>query len=184
MRTLALIMMPIVGALAFCVFAAAGESQPDAKRRSPAAFEINCTEPGALTAANQHNRGVFTIRGGRGIGEAVIRLSAGTWPEEIILRIYLGGLESLKISAGKLTLAASVLSHGGNGVLRRLDRDGKEGPELDLNSPYWMEIRIYDADGKRVAGAPPKGGWFEMAVPNALLKGVGELKVSWIDFYR
>jgi hypothetical protein len=152
--------------------------------QSPAAFEINCREPGTLTVANQDGRGVITILGGRGIGESTIQLSAGTWPEEMILRAYLGGLESLKISAGNITLSASVLSHSGNPVLLHLDRDGKEGPQLGMDSPYWMEIKTINADGKRISGAPPKGGWFEMAVPNKLLAGAGELKVFWIDFYR
>jgi hypothetical protein len=181
MRIRALTLMLIAGAFAVCVFAAAaGESRAALK---PVHFEINCREPGTLTATNQDGRGVFTIRGGLGIGEATIRLSAGTWPEEIILRAYLGGLESLKISTGNVTLAASVLSHSGK-VLLHLDRDGKEGPQLGQVSPYWMEIKARDADGKGVSGLPPQGGWFEMAIPNALLVGARELKVSWIDFYR
>lgn len=153
-------------------------------RPSPAVFDVSCREAGTLTAANQYGRGILTIRGGRGIGEATIRLSEGAWPEDMILRAYLSGLESLKISSGNVTLAASVQSHSGNQVLLNLDRDGKEGPQLGLDSPYWMEIRLRDADGKSAAGLPPKGGWFEMKIPSALLAGARELKVNWIDFYR
>ena len=55
---------------------------------------------------------------------------------------------------------------------------------MGLDSSYWMEIKTLNADGKIVAGLPSKDGWFEMAIPNALTAGAGELKVSWIDFYR
>jgi hypothetical protein len=154
------------------------------QRQSSEAFEINSREPGVLTAAIQDGKRVLSIRGGRGIGEATIRLNSSVWPEEVIIRAYLSGLESLRLSAGETTLAASVLSHSGNGVLLHLDRNMKEGPQLGKDSPYWMEIKACNADGKRATELPPKGGWFEMAVPKALLKGANELKVSWIDFYR
>jgi hypothetical protein len=154
------------------------------QRRPSATFEINCREPGTLKAENQDGRGILIIHGGRGIGEATIRPGAGTWPEETILRAYLSGLESLKISAGNVTLAASVSSHSGNEVLLHLDSKGKEGPQLGIDSPYWMEIKTRGANGKSVPGLPPQGGWFEATIPNALLSGAGELKVSWIDFYR
>jgi hypothetical protein len=152
--------------------------------RSSAAFEIDCKEPGTFTAASQDGRGVLAIRGGRGIGEATIRPGTGAWPEEVIIRAYLGGLESLKISAGNVTLAASVQSHSGNRELLHLERNKTEGPQLEQDSPYWMEVMTRNAEGKAVTGLPPKGGWFEMAVPKALLTGASELKVCWIDFYR
>jgi hypothetical protein len=47
-----------------------------------------------------------------------------------------------------------------------------------------MEIRALDAEGKPVQGLPPKGGWFEMAIPKVLLAESGELVLSWVDFLR
>jgi hypothetical protein len=154
------------------------------QRQLSLSFEINCKEPGTLTAESQDSRVILAIRGGRGIGDATIRPSSGTWPEEVVIRAYLGGLESLKLSAGNATLAASVLSHSGNQVLLHLDRNGKEGPQLGMDSPYWMEIKTRAANGATVTGLPPQGGWFEMSVPKAMLIGTAELKVNWIDFYR
>jgi hypothetical protein len=96
----------------------------------------------------------------------------------------LGGLESLTISNGTETLSASVLSYSGFPRLLHLRKGGQEGPALTKESPYWMEIRAFNAEGQPVQGLPPKGGWFEMTLPKVLLPDAGELAVSWIDFFR
>ncbi|MGB6042238.1 MAG: hypothetical protein WBF93_03680, partial [Pirellulales bacterium] len=52
-------------------------------------------------------------------------------------------------------------------------------------SPFWTEIGIFNADGKRTENIPNKGGYFELALPNALFKDNPEsLHLDWIDFYR
>jgi ribosomal protein S27E len=150
----------------------------------PAAFQIECKEAGTLTARAEGGKTILSIKGGSGIGRATVRRSVEPWPQEIVVRAYLGGLEHLAISNSDVTLSASVLSHSGNRRLLHLKRDGKEGPALEKGSPYWMEIQTLDAAGKPVNGLPPKGGWFEMAVPNALLTEARELGLEWIDFYR
>jgi hypothetical protein len=104
--------------------------------------------------------------------------------QEMILRLQLRGLESLTLANDQLTWKASVLSHSGHRSLIHLWKDGKEGPLLTKESPEWTDIRALDANGKPVAGLPPKNGWFELTIPKALLKGTRELNVSWIDFYR
>ena len=50
-------------------------------------------------------------------------------------------------------------------------------------SPFWMEIKVFDAAGKPAKGLPGKDGYFEMAVPKALLTDK-KLEVTWIDFFR
>ena len=147
-------------------------------------FEIDCKAPGMLKATATGGQTVFTISRGTGIGHATVRHPAGRWPEKIIVRVFLSGLEHFAISSGSVTLSASVLSHSGNQQLLHLRQDGKEGPQLGNDSEYWMEIKTLDAAGKPVAGLPPKDGWFEMTIPKALLRDAKELKLSWIDFYR
>jgi len=61
---------------------------------------------------------ILTVASGSGIGGATVELKADRWPEELILRVRLHGLESLTISTGEVKLAASVLSHGDYQQLR------------------------------------------------------------------
>jgi len=64
-------------------------------------------------------------------------------------------------------------------------KDGKEGPQLEKDSPYWIGIQIFDAKGKPSDGLPEQGGYFEMVVPKALLtEEAKQLTLGWIDFYR
>lgn len=128
---------------------------------------------------------ILSVTSKSGIGEATVELKGARWPQQLVLRFYLGGLESLTISCGEQHLSVSVLSHSGNTRLFRLPKGSGEGPQLDKASPYWMEIHTLDAEGKPTKGLPPKGGWFEMTVPKPLLKDeVKVLKLRWIDFYR
>ena len=126
---------------------------------------------------------MFAIRG-RGIGRTTLAFEAQAKPQEILLRVYLRGLESLTLANDRVQWKASVLSHSGHPTLLHVWQDGKEGPELTKDSAYWTEIRRLDADGKPAAGLPPEGGWFELNIPKALLTDTRELKVEWIDFYR
>jgi hypothetical protein len=126
---------------------------------------------------------VLTIQGG-GIGHATVACKPEQPPQEIILRACLRGMESLTIANEHVQWKASVLSHSGHPTLLNLWQDGKEGPALTKDSPYWAEIRRLGADGKAVAGLPPAGGWFELRIPPEILTNTRELKLEWIDFYR
>ena len=141
---------------------------------------------GQTRASNRVRRGrhAGALDQGGGMGHATVACDPQPKPQEIILRAYLRGLESLTIANEHVQWKASVLSHSGHPTLLHLWQDGKEGPALTKDSPYWAEIRRLGADGKPVAGLPPEGGWFEMRVPPALLTNARELKLDWIDFYR
>lgn len=148
-----------------------------------APFEITTKENVTLTTTTEGEKTIFSIKG-TGIGNAKVQRLGETWPKEVVLRAYLGGLENFTISSGGVKLSTSVLSHSGNKQLSHLWKDGKEGPSLDEKSPYWMEIHRLDAAGKPAEGLPPKGGWFEMTLPSALLKDSKTIELGWIDFYR
>ena len=65
----------------------------------------------------------------------------------------------------------------------------KEEQPLKEGSPLFTEIRRLGADGARVEGLHPAGGWFEFRIPRAFFTKDGgelelELKLEWIDFYR
>jgi len=146
-------------------------------------FEITTKEPGSLTTTLEGDKTIFSIKG-PGIGDAKVQRLGEAWPKKVVVCVYLSGLENFTISSGEVKLSNSVLSHSGNKQLSHLWKDGKEGPSLDEKSPYWMEIHRLDATGKPAQGLPPKGGWFEMTLPPALLKESDTIELGWIDFYR
>ena len=127
---------------------------------------------------------IFTFRCPTGIGGATIEFKDAKWPEKVVLRLRLKGLESLTVSNGKIKLTASVLSHSGNTRLLAVVENGKE-KKVEKGSPYWTELRGFDSTGKPVAGLPGNGGYFESVLPKALLESAPKsLSLEWIDFYR
>ena len=149
----------------------------------PPALRIECQQPDSLTAETTATNTVLTING-RGIGRATVTCGHEEWPQAIILRAKLRGLESLTIANERVEWRASVLSHGNHATLLHLLQDGKEGPPLERTSPYWVEIQRLDPNGKPATGLPQEGGWFEIRLPRALLTDAKSLKLAWIDFYR
>lgn len=125
-------------------------------------------------------RVVFIVRDPGGIGGATITRTGGDWPATVVVRLCLRGLESLTLTAGDITLIASVASHGDH-ARRVVRRNGGADHPLDNNSPYWADIRIR-SDSRRI---PLKDGYFELIVPAAMLRNKADsLSLRWIDFYR
>jgi hypothetical protein len=122
------------------------------------------------------------VKSPSGISHAVIERQDDAWPKTIILRLYLKGLESFRVSNGKVRLDAAVSSQGGK---VRLWKDGKEDAPLDEKSPFWAEFRIVSGDGKPARELPLKEGYFEVTLPRAFFEGSPKsITVNWIDFYR
>ncbi len=125
---------------------------------------------------------VLDVRSPFGISSATIERTTEQWPEKVLIQLRLKGLENVKVSTDKLKLEASVSSQNGD---VRLWKDGKEDSPLNAKSPYWMEIRIMDSDGKPIKALPLKEGYFEMQLPKKFFEGnPSSFKLDWIDFYR
>ena len=117
-----------------------------------------------------------------GISNVIIERTGETWPDSLVLRLHLKGLENLSITNEKKKLEASVSSQDGK---VRLWVDGQEDLLLDATSPYWMEIRMVGSDGKTAKTIPLKDGYFEMKCPKRFFEGNPKsINVNWIDFYR
>ena len=130
----------------------------------------------------ESGKAVFSIHSPFGISQTVIERTDGNWPDSVILRLHLKGLESFKVSNGKVTLEAAVSSQDGK---VRLWKDGKEDSPVDAKSPYWTEIRMFSDDGKPTTTIPLTDGYFEVQLPKALLEdNPKSITISWIDFYR
>lgn len=125
---------------------------------------------------------VFDIRSPIGISSATIERTTEQWPEKVAIQLRLKGLENFRVSTDKIKLEASVSSQSGD---TRLWKDGKDDSPLNSMSPYWMEIRIIDSDGKPTKVIPLKDGILEIQLPKMLLEGNPKaIQLVWIDFYR
>jgi len=164
----------------------------DAEKPSPAfQFKVTCRRPDDRVEVKlEGTKATFDVLCPFGIGQATITPAGHRWPETVVLRLHLRGLESLDISNGKVTLHGFVHSHGDHKryLSLRNKGEGKKDTEDTLvrpGSPYWMEIRMLRRKSKPGDGYPPKNGVFEMTLPKALFRDRPEsLDLRWIDFFR
>ena len=110
------------------------------------------------------DRTVFSVKSPFGISQAVIERTDDKWPETVVLRLHLKGLEHFRASNGKATLEAAVSVRDGKPKVR-LWKDSKEDAPLDEKSPFWMDVRILTGEGKPAKELPIKDGYFEVALP-------------------
>jgi hypothetical protein len=131
-------------------------------------------------------RGVTSVSvgSGSGIGGLDLKRECAAWPARIRIRLQLGGLESLRISGGSVSLAASVESrYGGRVIERRIDAQGYEHA-IEKADPLCTEIRTGCAVATRSDG-PGSAYPFEIILPPTLLRTNPEsISVDRIDFYR
>lgn len=151
----------------------------------PTKFKITTKrKDDAVEVRAEKDRTVFTVTSPFGISQAVIERTDDKWPEAVVLRLHLKGLESFRASNGKVTLDAAVSVDKGKAKLR-LWKDGKEDAPLDEKSPFWVDVRILTGDGKLARELPLKDGYFELALPKAFFEGNPKaITLNWIDFYR
>lgn len=132
----------------------------------------------------EKDQAVFSVHSPFGISQAVIERTSEKWPDAVVLRLHLKGLENFKITSGKMKLEGSASLQEGKPVLR-LWKDGKEDVPLDAKSSYWIDLRIFDRDGEPAKEIPLKDGYFELRLPKALFEeNPKSITVEWIDFYR
>jgi hypothetical protein len=61
----------------------------------------------------------FGIKSPFGISQAVIQREAERWPDTVVLRLHLKGLESFRASNGKVTVDAAVSNRAGQVKVRK-----------------------------------------------------------------
>jgi hypothetical protein len=138
----------------------------------------------AVTVRTEKEGTVFSVRSPSGISQMVVERKEDQWSETVVLRLHLKGLESFRISNGKVTLHAAVSVQDGKAKVR-LWKDGEEKKPLDEKSPLWMIVRIVGGDGKPAKELPLDGGYFEMTLSKAFFEGNPQsITLNWIDFYR
>src|SRR5262249_2856738 len=170
-----LILLLVVGLFAAGVLAEDGEAKfKITTKRKDDTVEVRANKVKAL----------FILRSPFGISQAVIERVGDKWPNAVVLRLHLKGLENFRASNGKVTIhAAAAIQEGKQKV--RIWKNGKEDAPLDEKSPFWTDIRILGGDGKPAKELPLKDGYFEVALPRAFFEGnPRSITANWIDFYR
>jgi hypothetical protein len=135
-------------------------------------FEIEVAKEGdGVETAVTTNTAIFNITSDTGIGSASIQRAGGEWPETILFRVYLSGLEDFKFVYGDTTVTAAVSSSGEQMVLEAVEQAGKQQP-VTKDSGFFMPVRV-------------ETDYFEIEVPADFFAGEYDaFSISWIDFYR
>ena len=129
-------------------------------------------------------KAVLSIRSPFGISQALVERVGEQWPELVVLRLHLTGLEKFQVVAGKTSLSASVSSVNATPRVRVWQADHEDTP-LDSDHPLWLNLRQLDSAGKPTREIPLRDGCFEIALPKALFKdNPKSFTLNWIDFYR
>lgn len=124
---------------------------------------------------------VVSVRSRTGIGRTTIVRKSASWPMVVKIRLYLKGLESFRISAGRRGVGVSVSGSQPHKVRVYPMPDAREGPELAKDNPLWVNVKLV-AKNSRI---PLRGGYFELKLPPALFQdNPREISLHWIDFYR
>jgi hypothetical protein len=157
----------------------------DASKGQPAKFQITTRKKDdSVEVQADKDKTVFSVKSPFGISAAVIERVEEKWPEAVVLRLHLKGLENFRVSNGKVTVDAAVSIEEGKTKVR-MWKDGKEDVPLDDKSPLWTDIRIVGGEGKPAKELPLKDGYFEMTLPRAFFEGnPNSITLNWIDFYR
>jgi hypothetical protein len=107
-----------------------------------------------------------------GIGSARIEKTSGAWPPQIMLRLRLKGLESLKFTYADRIVALTVPTSAKGITLESVQVGDATPTPLTPDSPYWMTV----TQGE---------GYFDVTVPpDFFTSGVEQFVIEWIDFYR
>jgi len=135
---------------------------------------------------------VIEIRNERGIGGGNIKRTGGKWPETIVLRLHLKGLEQFKLINGADAIHMSA--SGDEEILvsnSKVNYDLNKSVQLDESSEWWISaermvpINKIGADGKPSKISIQESGYFEITLPKKIFESNPEsIRFQYIDFYR
>ena len=156
-----------------------------ADNETPPKFKITTKrDTDKVEVKAEHDKTVVSVSSPFGISQATIERTGDKWPDAVLLRLHLQGLESFRVSNGKVTLDASVSSTT-NPPRVRVWKDGQENTPLDSTNPNWLEIRLLNRNGQPIKSIPLKEGHFEISLPKSLFEGNPKsITLHWIDFNR
>lgn len=127
----------------------------------------------------------FDIYSPSGIGRATVRWLTGDYPERVVLRFHLKGLEELRFTYATTIVTISVASTGGPVVQQQVARDAGERRATTADSPYWMQTKLVAEGTPSSTVIPLTAGYIEVELPPHFLRTHQTVfAIAWIDFYR
>ncbi len=148
-----------------------------------AEYHVASSRPSAqVTVSNEGESSKVDVYSDNGIGSATVTLVSGAWPEPVLLRFHLQGLEDLQFVYGETIVRLSVTTQ--NMILQSASVAGAAEEAVYEQSDYWMPVTFEDRGGTAV-DTPAAGGVIEVQAPADFLAGDhAEFTINWIDFYR
>ena len=161
------------------------------------AIEVTLDKPidDRATVTTEDGRAVIDVTSAGGIGG--LTATADAWPEAVVVRLRLRGLEGLEIRYGDVTIATGVSSSGQPSALTLsvLDEDGNVQSASPSSDVYYPNIQAVTPDGTTAVGPLaagqrppfplPEGSALEITLPPHFHRGDHpSFTLQWIDFYR
>ncbi len=161
------------------------------------AIEVTLDKPidDRATVTTEDGRAVIDVTSAGGIGG--LTATADAWPEAVVVRLRLRGLEGLEIRYGDVTIATGVSSSGQPSALTLsvLDEDGNVQSASPSSDVYYPNIQAVTPDGTTAVGPLaagqrppfplPEGSALEITLPPHFHRDDHpSFTLQWIDFYR
>lgn len=123
---------------------------------------------------------IVEVKGGTGIGWAEVRRVGSEWPNQVVLRLHLQGLETLQIQYFQNKAKWSAISTAGGRTLMSVSQAGSWA-RIERSDPRFTALRLV-GDNPTV---PLRNGYFELSVPAFVFaRNPSALTLHWVDFYR
>ncbi len=137
-----------------------------------------------VTIQIEKNLVSFVVLSPSGISQAIIERNEEKWPESVLIKLKLKGLENFRATNEKEILQAAVFSTG-NPHKIRVWKDNDEKVTLDSKNSSYIDIRILNSTGHPTDQIPLEDGTFAVRLPKVFFKNNPKsITISWIDFYR
>jgi hypothetical protein len=161
-------------ALAASLFAAAGAGAEEP------AYDFKLTKPDdSIAVGKDGDRVVFTVTTKSGIGGATIRLTAGRWPRETVVRFRYAAKDKDFTTLESFGLATARLTAGGVFKEKEAEKTSFVLADADgATDPKQPAAGSLDVTAKRRDGA------LELTLPANLFAGSAKVELSWVDFFR
>ena len=147
-------------------------------------ISVSSSKPGdTVTITHEGDVGIIEVNSPGGIGFARFELVSGIFPQKMIARLYLKGLEEFRLLYADTAIVASGSSGSSfNAGNQRVLLSGMEEPILP-GQPLWMEIRI--VSDQTAPDIPLEEGYFEVTFPQGFMEKSGSyFEIQWVDFFR
>ena len=146
-------------------------------------FKMTTKRDDAVEVRADKDRTLFAVKSPFGISQAVIERLDDNWPKNMVLRLHLKGLESFRVSNGKVKLDAAVSIQAGKPKAHLEGRQGRRsaGREEPVLGRHPHRRRRRQAG----PGDPVEGWLFRGDAAEGMFEGNSKtITVGWIDFYR